>query len=47
MNGGDGGMEAAKKRRLGIHETTLENDIRYRGRSLRRTLRYSAGCASR
>lgn len=31
MNGGDGGIKAAKKRRLKIHETTLENDIRYRG----------------
>lgn len=31
MIGGDGGMEAAKKRRIKIHETTLENDIRYRG----------------
>ena len=31
MTGGNGGIEAAKKRRLKIHETTLENDIRYRG----------------
>lgn len=31
MNGEAGGMEKAKKRRLKIHETTLENDIRYRG----------------
>ena len=31
MIGGEGGIDAAKKRRLKIHETTLENDIRYRG----------------
>ena len=31
MTGGNGGIEVAKKRRLKIHETTLENDIRYRG----------------
>ena len=31
MIGGEGGTEAAKKRRLKIHETTVENDIRYRG----------------
>ena len=31
MTGGNGGMEAEKKRRIKIHETTLENDIRYRG----------------
>lgn len=31
MFGRRDGADAAKKRRLGIHETTLENDIRYSG----------------
>lgn len=31
MSGRRDGTRSQKKRRLGIHETTLENDIRYRG----------------